>query len=97
VIAALAIMAVTYVIRDHYLVAERNRHRVYEVTRIHDQEASLVTRTFLIADGKGPFLRVNVVSDVALHTYRTSYALLRGSKARATITTASATTVHVPT
>ena len=80
-----AAMAAT-IIRDHYLVAERNRYRVYEVTRIHDQEPSSVTRTFLIADAKGPFLRVDVISDYEHSTSKTSYTLLRDSRATATIT-----------
>jgi len=69
------------VIRDHYLVAERNRHRVYEVTRIHDQGATLVTRTFLIADTNGPFARVDVVTDYGRNKALTTYKLLRGSGA----------------
>jgi hypothetical protein len=72
-------------VRDHYLVAERNRHRVYEVTRIHDQADSSAVRTFLIADAEGPLLRIDVGTNYATNTAWTAYRLQRGSHAVATI------------
>lgn len=72
-------------VRDHYVIAERNRHHVYEVTRIHDQAPASVVRTFLIADNGGPLLRIDIGTDYSLNTTWTKYQLQRGSLATATI------------
>jgi len=72
-------------VRDHYLVAERNRHRVYEVTRIHDEGESSAVRTFLIADAQGPLLRIDVGTNYVTNMASTVYRLQRGSHATAVI------------
>jgi len=71
--------------RQHYLVAQRNGKPAFQVTRIHDGNASLVKRTYLIADNDGPLLRIDLVSDYANRQTISTYALLRGTRPTATI------------
>jgi hypothetical protein len=72
-------------IRTHYSVLDRQRKPAFEVTRIHTQLPDKTTRTYLIADDKGPLLKVTQTSDIVRNTSETHYELMRGSKASANV------------
>jgi hypothetical protein len=66
--------------RRHYVISERDTTPAWEVTRIHEGSPALVRRIYLIADSKGPLLRIDLVSDYANRQTLSSFALLRGSR-----------------
>ena len=73
-------------LRNHYTVLNRADHTpAFEVTRIIETSSSRSTHTYLIADADGPYLRIDIVSDYANRNATKSYALLRQSRARASI------------
>ena len=85
----LALIASTAVeareIRSHYTVLERNRKPAFEVTRIHNDTDSQVTRTYLIADPTGPLLRVDVLNDYPGRKTSYLFTTLRDGKHSGTI------------
>jgi hypothetical protein len=68
--------------RDHYWVANRSdKTPAFRVTRIHTDSGGIVERTYLIADSKGPLLRVDLQRDYSRNTNTAAYTLMRESGA----------------
>lgn len=71
--------------RQHYVVVHRDRKPAYEITRIHDQNPSVSRRTYLIADTKGPLIKIDLTNDYAGRQMVSAYQLLRGSRSSAKV------------
>ena len=68
--------------RDHYWVANRpDKTPAFRVTRIHQDGEGIVARTYLIADSKGPLLRIDLQRDYSRNTNTATYTLMRESGA----------------
>jgi hypothetical protein len=68
--------------RDHYWIANRpDKTPAFRVTRIHEDGGGVVDRTYLIADSKGPLLRVDLQRDYSRNTNTATYTLMRESGA----------------
>ncbi len=71
--------------REHYSVLTKGKKPAFEVTLVHDQSDSQTTRTYLIADAKGPLLRVVHTSDYGARSSVTDYELVRDSRDHAVL------------
>lgn len=85
-----AIVAVTSVAteyREHYSVANRvDKTPAFRVTTTEDPDEAFSVRRGLIADTRGPLLRVDIKRDRMDNYHTATFTLMRGSGASLTIT-----------
>jgi hypothetical protein len=72
--------------REHYAVVTKDMKPAFNVTRVHVATATATTRTFLIADSKGPALRVDILSDYGNRKRVTTFRSFKGSHPVAVVT-----------